>query len=898
MRNYFIYFILILFIASYFPVYSQQLDPIQVEQAIAELNKRGVSEEEFRAKMKEKGIELESLTQEELIALQPMIEEVVAEIQAEKQSVDAAEAVDNAVSTSAIEEKPLDMETDVVEEIPAKEKTALPPAKIYGQDIFRSNQLKVYQNVEGVKAPDSYQLGVGDKVFISIWGISQGDFSFEIDKSGFIAPTGMQKIYLKGISFGKAKKLLQKRFSQAYVFQPEQFSVDISSARTITVNIFGEVFQYGSFTISAMNTAFNALVAAGGPTDIGSLRNIRIMRGDETKYLDVYEFLNDPTVQFDFFLENNDLIYVPVAEKLIQVSGAIKRPMTYELKTGENLKDVIAFAGGFQPNAYQENIQIKRISNDQEVLIDVDYIQSPSFALQAGDQVMIKTIPARLQNAVSIQGAVEYPGEFALEKGMKLKDLVDKGQPIVESRKDVAILVRTNEDGTKDLRKVDLQKVVEYPDAIENLLLQRNDVLRIFSQAEFADKGTFAVRGAVRQPVDEAPINPQNPPTIEEAILLAGGLLPSATDFAYLYRKDFTNPDNQSYVKIDIKAIMANPTSSENILLSPNDVLEVPALTNYTDAAVVNISGAVRQPGEYAYGEGLYLKDLLTLAGGLKMEAASNRIDIYRIEFVGDEATRTIAESLAIDENLNLVSGDTYQLQPYDQVVIREIPSFEFQQVIRINGEVQYPGNYALEGKEVHLYDIIQKSGGLTREAYSAGAILHRVEDETGLVIIRLDEVMDNPSSPYNILLKNGDLIDIPQNNDLVKIRLSGTYGFKALSPKIAGSGQISVPYATGKKANWYIKEYAEGIHEQKDKRSYVVVENPNGEVDRSKNYGFFRTFPKPKKGGIIWVGYDEIPQKEKKKEREPVDWESITSKTLAQVSAVLTVFVLVRSLQ
>ena len=166
-----------------------------------------------------------------------------------------------------------DIEETIAEEI-VEEKNELAPSPIFGQHIFRNKSIKLYRQSQDVKPPDSYVLGTGDIIAISIWGASQTADIFEINKSGFISPSAMPRIYLKGISLGKAKELLFQRYSQFYRFRKEEFEVSVNYSRTITVNIVGEVINFGSFTIPATNTAFNALVASGGPSDIGSVREI------------------------------------------------------------------------------------------------------------------------------------------------------------------------------------------------------------------------------------------------------------------------------------------------------------------------------------------------------------------------------------------------------------------------------------------------------------------------------------------------------------------------------------------------------------------------------------------------------------------------------------------------
>lgn len=887
--------------------FAQTITPIQKEQALSELVKRGISEDDFRAKMQERGIDIDNLSQEQLLTLQPVIEEVVQEIEAENAAKAIKQTVDETASKSSVEisqavEAGSSIKEAVSEELIENAAQDLPPEKIYGQEIFRNKSLKLFRTTNDVKPPDAYLLGSGDKIAVSIWGISQGDFSFEINKDGYIKPSGLPRIFLKGIPYGKARQLIQKRFAQAYVFQPEQFSVSIQTARTININIFGEVFNYGSFTISATNTAFNALVAAGGPTDIGSLRNIRLIRGEETRILDVYDFMFDPAVQYDFYLADNDLLYVPIAEKVVSISGAVKRPFKYELTKQEGLLELIKFAGGTKDNAYLENIQIKRIADGEEVLIDVNWKdllnQKRNFTLFSGDEITVRTIPGKVENVAEIIGAVDFPGTYDIVESMRVTDLLSKGVIQKEARLDVAFLLRKNLDNTHQVVKINLLEVMKNPDAPGNVVLKAGDQLTVYRLDRYIDKANIQVTGAVRNPL-KYPWDVENGIKVADAIILAGGLSATATDFAYIYRTDVNNPEKRSYQRVNIKNAIENPLSEDNVALAPFDEVKVLSTTYFTDVSNVSISGAVRNPGEYRYDPSLTLKDVLTLAGGLKLEAASNKIEIFRVEFNDNNPTRTIAATLEIDRDLNLLSGDAFLLQPYDQIVVRAVPEFEFQEVVYVEGQVPYPGPYALTSPNMRLSDVLDQAGGLLLDAFPEGAYLTRREGGVGVVITRLEEVLSNPNSKYNYVLKKGDVIKVPKENDIVTILTPGTKAQELYKKELVNTGKINVPLSQGKRANWYLREYAVGVKKLPKKSSYVVVEYPNGEIKRTKDFALFKVYPKPTKGSVIHVGYHDRGRLEKeKRDKKPVDWEKVVANTLAQATAVITLVVLVQRLQ
>ena len=364
-----------------------QTIPITESQARAELRKRGLDEDQVRQKLEERGFDIDNLDASQLDDLQAALEEITRELEAEQQTA-APQTTDPAqpspeelqeaikadirdveqkelegIQEAVSEGKPLDQA--IAEELIDKKQEKLPQSTIYGQQLFRDKRISVFSQSQDILPSDNYVLGPGDKVTIAIWGLSQAEASYEIKPSGYIKPDGMPRINLKGISYAKAKALLQSRFAQYYSFRPEEFEMTLSYSRTITVSIYGEVFSPGGFTLPATNTAFNALVAAGGPSDIGSVRNIRLIRSSEVKTLDVYEFMNDPTVMERYYLQDNDILHVSVAKRTMTISGAVRRPFRYELLPDENLRQLIAYAGGLNNNAYRANLRIRRFENGQ-----------------------------------------------------------------------------------------------------------------------------------------------------------------------------------------------------------------------------------------------------------------------------------------------------------------------------------------------------------------------------------------------------------------------------------------------------------------------------------------------------------------------------------------------------
>lgn len=897
---------------------TQTLDNVPIDQATIdrELERRNLTETEVRAKLEERGIDIDNINASDLPRLEVTLEEIAKEIEAEKQAAKEAaaeakgeEKVNEEASTIAKDagdkiqkavEDGATVEEAIAEELVDQSQEEIPPTTIYGQQIFRNKTLKVFSQSDDVAPSPSYVLGPGDKVTISIWGISQEDATYEINQSGFIKPTGMSRITLKGISFAQAKDLIQSRFAQRYRFRPEEFAVTISYARTINVNIYGEVFNTGSFTIPATNTAFNALVAAGGPTDIGSVRNIKLIRNNGgTQQIDVYEFMNNPAVSEDFQLSNNDIIHVSIADKIVEIKGAIRRPLKYELLATEQLKNLLDYAGGLKENAYRTTIQVKRFENDEERIIDVKLGElmrgSGDFTLLNGDIVTIPVIPKAYENFASVEGAVELPGEFEIASGMRVSDVLQKAVLARDARTDLAYLIRVREDGTASYERVNIAEILENPDAASNYVLTDRDRLNVLSQKSFVDQDLITTSGQVRNP-REIRYDPAQSIRVADAIVLSGGLKPEATDFAYIRRQVLSDERETEYVRVNLVNALSDAASGDNLELKANDSLIIYSKLDFLEKSMVSVSGAVRVPGEFAYDASLTLTDLLTLAGGLKMEAATNRIDVFRVQIFENEPTKTVVATLEVDGNNFRVEGNNFQLQPFDQVAVRSVADFELQQLVTLRGEVKFPGVYALLDDNEKLASVIKRAGGLTKEAFAEGAVLTRSIEDPGYIVFQLEEAMRNSSSNSNIIMKRGDVLEIPKQKDLVGIDLANTLASELYDTTIIREKIINVPYAKRKSAKYYIDEYAAGIGE-KGTHKYVTVRHPSGEIQRTKNFLFFKKYPKVEKGSVVKVGRKKVKPEKERREREDTDWGKVVANSIAQVTAVLTLVLLTQRL-
>ncbi len=931
---------ILLIIALFFSIASTcfaQIPQMTESQARQELKDRNLDQEELRKRLLERGFDIDNLDPtnlEQLNEFEGALRDVVAEMEAEamdkensvvgsngrnkkqptsekekaekeKAEKERAEDLKEVAKNSSEDiqdavEDGATIDEAIAEELIDAQEDILPEAEVFGQHIFREKSIKLFRKSNDVKPPKTYILGVGDEVGVSIFGYSQESLTFEINDEGYILPPSMSPIYLKGLSFGESKKVLKNAFGQHYRFEDNEFQVTLNFSRTISVNIVGEVFNYGSFTIPAINNAFNALVAAGGPSDIGSVRNIQLIRsGSAPVKIDIYEYLMNPKDQPELYLMENDYIHVPVAERIVSISGLVNRPFKYELKNSEGLLKLVEYAGGFSKDALLRKVQVKRFSNDEQLIFDVDYRElvdsNSDFPLFNGDEISIERIPKPYDNYVELEGAVELEGRYALKNKMRVSDLLARTKLIREARNDVAFLRRINEDLSVKYIRVNLNTVIADNASPENIILQTRDKLIVFEQSNFVDKTSFIVNGAVRHPNKfEYDIN-QNI-KIEEAIIMTGGLTQDAADVAYIYRKDPQRENSVEYVRVNIREAISNPNSIDNRWLEANDSLVVFSKDYFRDNTSVRVLGAVRYPGFYPYDVSLKLKDILTLSGGLQIVASKSKIDVYRLEFKGDQETRTIAATLEVDDDFNVTRGAdaNFQLKPFDNIVVRNAPEFEMQKLVRISGEVKYPGEYALLDDNETVTSLIKRAGGLTSEAFAEGATLNRSYNDMGYVIMELDEAMKNNQSRFNYIMKSEDVIEIPKKKDLVSI-IGETQVSEFYPDKIVETGRINVAFDKGKNARHYVDKYS-GISKNGRKR-LISVEHANGQVERTKNYIFFRKYPEVKKGSTIMIGNAIVENNKDKnqKDKKKIDWGDVFSNSIAQATSILSLILLIQ---
>lgn len=716
---------LVFFILSIINFSYTQTDQLIESRINQELAKRGIEESEVKVRLLKRGYNPDNIKPSDLPKYRSVLEEIIKEIEAEKNNVkklnkdskedskegskkDSKRTTENQKTITT--QKPVEKVTPVAS---APKKVSKSP--IYGHHIFENNELTVFNSSNNSNATSNYVISTGDEVRISIFGASQAEFQFIVDDNGEINATKVGKIYIRGLKLSDARKLVRNRFSRKYRFLPEQFLMNISSIRTVTIEIFGEVGTPGTYTISANNSALNAIMAAGGITNIGSVRNIKLIKAlGETKIIDIYEYLVDPKLNADFRIDDRDIIYVPIAQNIVQIEGAIRRPMKYELKKNDTPAKLIEYAGGFLFNSNQELLKVTRQVENERKVLDVRF--KSNFAFKDNDLVTIKGSNVQMESFVQINGEVKYAGKYAYKEGLTLAQVLQQAELTPFSKRDAFFVFRKQNDGTVKLNKYDLTSIDP-----KSLILNNQDVITFYSIKEFVDKTkNITSSGAIRKPADFV-FNPSNEIRLSDLIVLSGGLKENASPNAIIKRKVPDNNQEVKYIEVNVFDAIANAKTDKDLILVEGDALVVYQNERYNQIGTVSIVGEVMNPETFQYNPSLTLRDVLLLAGGLKEQANSTAMIKRSAQDNNKEVSYLrvdLTKVLSGEEDVELLKGDEIRVYNKSQYLN------EFK--VQVYGEVNNPGSFAYD-QSLSLEDLIYMSGGLSLKAASSKVEIYRL---------------------------------------------------------------------------------------------------------------------------------------------------------------------------
>lgn len=631
-------------------------------------------------------------------------------------------------------------------------------------DLTRSNT--------PLSVPDRYQLGPGDELTLRISSPVQAAQTYTVKVSGtggVLIPATNSSVILRGQTLAQATQLVTREVRQ--YLRDATVDMQLTALRTITIRMLGEVYAPGTYELPSVITVFNALYAAGGPADSGSLRAIELRRASGgSRRIDLYDMFIRGTANADVPLQPGDIIYVPPSVNRVTVSGEVRRPAVYELLSGEGLRDAVQYAGGAKPTGVTQRVSVESVKvGVSRQLIDANLLskkQGDNPRLYDGDTVEIFSIRNQITNFVEITGAVDQPRQYSFQKGIKVSDLVQFARgTLPEAELSRADLFRLNKDGSRVLIPINLRSAIAKRPA-DDVALMPEDRLVIYriSEVKYLNPRTVAARGALQRP---GAVTRADGMTIRDLLIQSGGLLPTANDKAAILQR--TNPDGTPGPILTLNLAAAiNNDASQNVVLKDDDVLTVNTRreVEYSPDQVVNIIGAVQRPGQFVLAESMRLSDLLALAGGLLPTADPSQVFVQRFNANGTPGQLKV---LDINKLLKGEVTDNMVLAPRDRVTVNTFKDTTFvpDQSIEISGAVQRPGRLLLS-EGMKLSDAIALSGGLLPTADKSVIFVQRINangTQGPLQILSLDKLAQGDAS-QNIALSVRDKITINTISD------------------------------------------------------------------------------------------------------------------------------------
>ena len=608
--------------------------------------------------------------------------------------------------------------------------------RVYGRDIF-SQANPSFQPNFNMPIPDTYVLGTGDQVVVDIYGASQETLVHTISPEGTITVAGYGPIYLSGMSVVEAQKKLRSTIGSRY--QTSSLKVTVGNTRTIQVNIMGEVKAPGTYHLSAFANVFYALYRAGGTNELGTLRNIKVLRnGRLVTVVDLYKFIIEGRLAGNITLQDNDVIQVGTYETLVGITGNVKRPMFYEMRKDESVATLLKYAGGFTGDAYKKSVRLVRQTGERYTIYNVDEFEMASFKLEDGDALSVDGMINRYENMVEIKGAVFRPGQFQLGGHINsVKSLIEAANGLTEDAfLEHAILHRLKFDRTLEVIPVDVKGIMD--GSVADIALANEDVLFIPTQEELRKERTFTISGMVMSP---GTYEFADNTTIEDLIVMAGGLRDEASlmrvEVTRVLRDPTAMKKTDTYSKkyhFDLQNGLVIDTERK-FLLEPYDHVTIYGSPVFNQAKQITISGEVNWEGGVSMVQkNTHLSDVIEMAGGVTEHAYLRGATLLR-QMNEAERVRMQATMRAVRDIL-LEKGDSITYRKLDldnnypvvidlekaiknpgsdaDILLREgdqiyIP--EYNGIVRVSGDVMFPNTLFYEqGKNWKYY--VNQAGG------------------------------------------------------------------------------------------------------------------------------------------------------------------------------------------
>lgn len=664
------------------------------------------------------------------------------------------------------------------------------PADIYGHSYLTSSGLSIIPSYNA-PAPAAYVLGPGDELVVDIWGAAVSHVTATIGNDGGISISDLGPVYLSGMTLSSAEEFLREQLGRIYSglsgSSPDTFMrLSISKIKGVSINVSGEVATPGLYSIPSLATIPSVIYMAGGVKDRGSVRNITLFRhGRKVADFDLYDFLFKGKFNENLRIQDGDVINVAAYSSVVSIVGAVKRPMRYEIVEGETIKDVITYADGFTLEAQKTAVNVYRRGVLGNTSIDVPESEFASFKLYDGDRVSVRTYSALDQNSVSITGPVKYPGSYAINGNIKdVASLVAAAGGLMDGAyTERGQIRRLDRDRLPVFITFNLDDILSGKTVVE---LEREDAVTLYRKSDFIEQKSVSIEGHVIRP---GSYTFSEGMTLTDLILEARGVREDVYGNKALIRR-IAADGTPVLLTFNVESALSGEV---NIPLQRDDRVRIFSIRELREDATVTIGGVVKNGGTFPYYEDMTLEDLILTGGNV-----ANGADLQNIQIAhrgGRE--RGSVEIVDVENNPDLLKR---KLSPYDVVSVRRLTYFRSQITITVNGEVISPGPYAFDEAEVRLSDVMAKVGGFTDAAYLHGASLTRVltaeeverqrlavmianqnlSDKETINIeqlsdrfhigIDLEEAISHPNSLADVILRDGDIIDIPIMNNTVKI--------------------------------------------------------------------------------------------------------------------------------
>lgn len=609
--------------------------------------------------------------------------------------------------------------------------------KVFGRNIFNNKRLTFEPNMN-IATPDDYRLGPGDEVYVDVWGASQQRFECTVSPEGVINIENFGPVQVSGLTVAQTNARLRSTLGARYAGSDVRLTV--GQTRTITVDVMGEVKTPGTYTLSAFSTVFHALYMAGGTNDIGTLRNIKVFRnGRQITTCDIYDYILNGNMKGNVRLQPGDVVVVGSYECLVQVTGKVKRPMYYEMKSTESVGTLLRYAGGFTGDAYDQLVRLIRKSGGQLSVFSLDEFERGNFQLADGDSVAVDSTLQRYRNMVEVKGAVFRTGKYQMDGSITtVRQLIEAAGGLCEdAMKTRAVLHRLTDERRLQVVQVDLQGILAH--TAPDIALRNEDVLFIPSRSYLIGEQKLSIHGEVVYPGE---YDFAENTTLEDFILQAGGL----TDAASLVKVDVSRRIRNQLATESSDKIAESFTfklkdgfvvdGTPGFVLQPYDEVYVRRSPGYVEQQNVEVKGEVAFEGRYALvTKGMRLSDLVKQCGGLtpqsyapgahlerklspeeqlkqqsmiKLATLGDTTDVRRLELsdvrvVAINLEKAIANPGSNQWDLVLQEGDVLVVPQYSNTVT-------------INGEVLYPNTVGYD-KNMKLRDYINSAGGFTQKA-------------------------------------------------------------------------------------------------------------------------------------------------------------------------------------